>query len=37
MVLEHEDLPFGDHPWDEFGVKILDLMICFGFIIFQQV
>ncbi len=27
MVLEHEDLPFNDHPWGEFGVRILNLMI----------
>jgi hypothetical protein len=34
-ILEYYDLPFGDHPWDEFGVKILDCMNCFIFIAWQ--
>ncbi len=34
---EYYDLPFGGHPWDEFGVKILGCMNCFSFIVWQQV
>jgi hypothetical protein len=34
-IFEYYDLPFGDHPWDEFGVKILGCMNCFSFIVWQ--
>ncbi len=30
-ILEYQDLPFGDHPWDEFRVRIKSYMNCFGF------
>jgi hypothetical protein len=33
LVLKHYNLPFGNHPQDEFGVKISSFMICFGFIV----
>ncbi len=35
--LKYQDLPFGDHPWDEFGVRILGCMNFFGFIVWKQV
>jgi hypothetical protein len=31
LVLEHYNLPFGDHPRDEFGVKLF--MVFFSLII----
>ncbi len=33
LLLEHYNLPFGNHPRDEFGVKVLSFMIYFGFIV----
>ncbi len=37
MMLKYQDLPIGNHPWNEFGVKIWGYMNCFGFIVWQQV
>ncbi len=36
-MLEYQDLPFGDRPQDEFGIRILGCMNCFGFIVWKQV
>ncbi len=36
-MLKYQDLPFGNHPWDEFGVRILGCMNCFSFIVWRQV